>query len=210
MKNLKNTHLFFMLLILMLLNTLLVSELITDELMKNSYTGQLSADMITKMLKMQRQFWWVNYAFMPVILLLKLSLSASCVWIGTVFGGLELKFNKIWRVFLMAEFVFILQMIIKTGMLYFMDIQTMDDINNFMPFTLFSLLDTDNLEAYLRYPAAILNVFEMTYWFMLAFLLMPLLKIKYFKSLGFVFKTYGVGLIIWISLMVFLTLSLTA
>lgn len=210
MKNLKNIHLFFILLILMLINTLLVSELITDELMQNTYSGQLSADMIGKMLKMQRQYWWVSYVMMPVILFLKLSLSASCVWIGTVFNGLEQKFKSIWRIFLLAEFVFIVQMIIKTTLLYFMDIETMDDINNFIPLSLYSLLDIESIPSYLRYPSALFNVFEVIYWFVLAYLLRPKLNSKFSTSLFFVFKTYGLGLLIWMSLMVFLTLNFAA
>lgn len=193
----------------MLLNTLIASEfLITDELMYNTYSGQLSADMITRMLKMQRQFWWVNYALIPVLLSIKLLLSSSCVWIGIIFSGNNKKHKEVWRVFLLSEFIFILQMFIRIVLLFFMDIQTMEDINNFQPFSLFSLLDVNNLPSYLRYPTALINIFEVTYWFVLAHLLGSLMNGSFRVRLGFVFKTYGIGLLIWVSLMIFLTLNL--
>lgn len=65
------------------------------------------------------------------------------------------------------------------------------------------------LEPWLVYPIQLLNVFELLYWAVLAWQLQEVLKKSFPESLGFVMKTYGVGLTVWVVVVMFLTVSLT-
>ncbi|MFN7839937.1 MAG: hypothetical protein ACK5QG_18395, partial [Bacteroidota bacterium] len=62
---------------------------------------------------------------------------------------------------------------------------------------------------WLVYPIQLLNVFELLYWIALAWQLQEVLEKPFAESLGFVAKTYGVGLAVWVVVVMFLTVSIS-
>ncbi|HPR31103.1 MAG TPA: hypothetical protein PLK12_03365 [Prolixibacteraceae bacterium] len=208
MKAGKNTRLFGGVLLLMLVNTFWVQELFTDHLYYQTYSGQLSTEVIAKMLHIKYRFAWLSYVFVFVLLVGKLFLTTCCFWIGSFFAGAKNKFRTFWSGVLIAEFVFVFFSFLKTGLLYIHNFETLTEIGQFQPLTLLSLFDPSSIPGYFHYPLSLLSVPEVCYWLVLALQLRPVLSYSFFGSLWFVAKTYGVGLLIWVSVVVFFTLNI--
>lgn len=188
------------------INTLIMNNLITDDILYQSYSGLMSTDMIGRMLDSKDNFWWVSYLLVLVLIPLKLLLSSACVWGGAIFLGYEIQYSNVWRIFTLAEFLFITYGFIKTLFIHLGEFQTLEAISQYQPFSLYDLFN-DNVENYFMYPLSTLNIFEVVYWFILATLLAPILKLNFYRSMVVLSRTYGVGLLLWMSFIVFLTLS---
>jgi hypothetical protein len=71
-------------------------------------------------------------------------------------------------------------------------------------------MDVNNIPAYFHYPLALVSIPEAIYWVVLILLFKPLISGNFWNRLGFVAKTYGVGLLIWVSIVVFVTLNFSS
>lgn len=181
--------------------------LISDNLIYQSLGSQLSYERITEMLEAGKQWKWLSYVLLPIILLLKLFFVAVCFAIGALVLGIEGKFKEYMRVAITAEFVLLLIGVIK--LFWFSLVQTnytLESLQYFAPLSVFSLFNI--VEPWLVYPLQLLNVFELAYWCVLAYCLKDILERKFSNSLGFVASTYGVGLLLWVVLVMFLTVSM--
>lgn len=208
--NVKIWKIFGMFILLYCFNIILLNGVITEKIYVNSFTGQLSAKMIGKVLSIKVKYAWLNYYLIPVLLLIKTGFVAVCFWIGSFIGGLKLTFKDYLRPVLFAETVFIIFSFIQTGFLYYNNFQTLTEIGQFQPFALYYILNVNNIPAYLNYPLALVSIPEAIYWVVLVLLLKPLISGNFWKRLGFVAKTYGVGLLVWVSIVVFVTLNFSA
>jgi len=195
--------------LVVILNSALIQNVITDELYYQTYSEHLSTKMIARVLSLKRQYSWVNFVLLPIIFYVKLLFVTCCFWLGAFWAGIKSNFKDYWKVALIAEFISLFFLLINTGLLYYYDFQTLTEIQQFQPFSLLGFLNPENIPAYYHYILATISIPEAIYWIVLAILLKPLLQIDFRKSLGFVAKTYGVGLSLWISFVVFLTLSFT-
>jgi hypothetical protein len=196
-----------------ILNIIITNNIISDDIYINTYTGQLSAEIINKMLSIKSKYSWASYVLAPILLILKTGFVSICFWIGSLFNDsndLKTKFKDYLRIVIFAESVFIIFSFVRTGLLYNYNFQTLTEINQFQPFTLSSVLNTNNIPAYFHYPLTLLSIPEAVYWIVLALLLKPIVSGNLWNRIGFIAKTYGVGLLIWVSIVVFLTLNFSA
>lgn len=202
-------QLYILLISFLLLNLLLVQIIFTDELYVQSYSGQLSSEMIAKMLSIKSKYAWINYLLVPVLLILKTGIIALCFWVGSFFNDSKSKYKNYLRVVLTAELVFVIFLFVRTGFLYYYNFQTLTEISQFQPFTLYSIINVDSIPEYLHYPLALISFPEAIYWIVLTLLLKPLISGNFWKRMGFIAKSYGLGLLVWVSIVVFLTLNFT-
>jgi hypothetical protein len=120
------------------------------------------------------------------------------------------KFKDFFRIALLGEFVLVLVGVFKFGYFYFIKTDfTLKDLQQYYPLSYVNFLDVENLEPWLLYPLQTINLFEITYFFVLVYGLHKLLKNKYWKSFEMVTVSYGTGLVIWLGLVMFLTLNVT-
>ena len=187
------------------LSMLLSQTLITKEVLLNTYG---SSEFVEKITKQKQEYGWISYTLVPLIYSIKFLLIAITLNIGALLLNIKIKFGKLWRTVLLAELVTIFFGVITIVMLIFNNYSTIDEIREFDPFALSYYINTDNIPPFLKYPFSLLNLAEIVYWLILAKLMMPLLNKSFGKSLGFVAQTYGVGLLLWITLIVFLSLLL--
>ncbi|MBT0812337.1 sulfate ABC transporter permease [Litoribacter ruber] len=141
----------------------------------------------------------LNYLWTPFALLWKFTLTAFLLWIGTFLFGFKVKYGEIWKFVLVAEMVFILPDLIR--LLYFAAIPPDNywEIRNFHPFSIFSFLSTDNVPSRFHYPLQAINLFEVSYWFLLAIGIHTLTGKNYKTCLGLVLSSYLVGLLLWLA-----------
>ena len=183
-----------------------------DVLIHNFYSEQLAKDKLDQLLENKKKWEWLSYGIIPLVILIRSSLVALCLSIGMFFYEMEnkLKFTQFFRIALRGEFVLVFVGIAK--LLYFLFIKTdytLQDIQQYYPLSYLNFLDIDNLEPWLIYPLQTVNIFEITYFFVLVYGLHKLLKNKYWKSFEITAASYGTGLAIWLSLVMFLILNMS-
>jgi hypothetical protein len=201
---------FFMLIILFASNFFLS----TEELIFNFYSEQLSQYQIGKIIENQNKWGWLSYATVPLLLLFRSSLVSLCLSIGNFFYSMNEvkipKFNNFFQISLKGEFVLLLVGYFKFGYFYFFKTDyTLQDLQRYYPLSFINFLNFEKLEPWLIYPLQTINLFEITYFFVLVYGMYRLLNYNYWKSFEITSVSYGTGLIIWLGLVMFLTLNLS-
>jgi hypothetical protein len=184
--------------------------LMKDDLVYDSLINQLSYERISEILEVSKKWEWISYVFLPVILLLKVLFVVICFSIGTLILGVHSTFKRLFEIGVSSEFIFIIPTVIK--LVWFSLIETnytLQHLQLFSPLSMISLFNPTELDAWLVYPIQLLNVFELLYWIALAWQLQEVLEKPFAESLGFVAKTYGVGLAVWVVVVMFLTVSIS-
>ncbi len=120
------------------------------------------------------------------------------------------KFKDFFKIALFGEFVLLFVGVFK--LLYFLLIKTdydLLDLQRYYPLSLINFADIDNLEPWLVYPIQTINLFEVIYFLVLVYGMHKLLKNNYWRDFEITAVSYGIGLLIWLGLVTFLTLNMT-
>jgi len=182
----------------------------TDDLVINSLAEQLTKSQIQEALNFQQKWQWLGYTIIPLLLLLKVSIIAAIIDVGCFFFDKEIKYKRLLNIVIKAEFVFLLVIVFKTTWFYvFQQDYTLEDLQYFYPLSAMNITGYEGLQTWFVYPLQILNLFEIAYWFILAYLLGKELKITTDKGLTIVASSYGVGLLIWVVAVMFFTLNMS-
>ena len=192
--------------LLVLVNSIL---LLSDDLYYNQFGEQMSYDQIRSFLDLQYKFQWITYLALPLILLLKISILSIVLLAGSFFWNVKISFKRLFQIALIAEFIFVIPSIIKLG--WFMFIKKdyeLIDLQTFYPLSLINLISIADTPTWLFYPLQTVNIFEVTYWCILAYGLALVTKEKWHKMVRLVASSYGVGLLVWLVFIVFITLNL--
>ncbi len=178
-----------------------------DKLVLNFYSEQLAQEQIEKLLESQEKWAWIGYAIIPLLILIRSSLVALCLSVGVFFYEMECKipFKDFFRIALVGEFVLVLVGYFKLGYFYFIKTDyTLQDLQQYYPLSYINFLDLEKIQPWLVYPLQTINLFEISYFFVLVYGLWKLLKNKFSKSFEIVAVSYGGGLLIWLGLVMFL------
>lgn len=195
------------------------ASLISDTLYFNTLADQLTYEQIEEFIARGKQWEWLGYVFIPLVYLIKFSLVGLVLSLGVWLVTNQFRFKILFAAVIEAETVFLIPVIAKIGwFLFFQTHYTLQDLQLFYPLSLLNFFEPDTLEAWWLYPLQVLNVFEVVYWGVLAYQVAPLLRRQDFeesdgfwgrmnRGLGIVSASYGTGLVIWIAVVMFLTLS---
>lgn len=184
--------------------------LISDELYFNSFTEQLSYEQIESLIDDKRKWAWVPYPVLFLFNLVRFTVLASCLSLGYYFSKNQFLFRPFFVVTIKAELILFIPILFK--LIWFLFIQTdyhLNDLQYFYPLSALNLFDPTFIEPWLIYPLQLLNVFEILYWFALAYGISQSLEIPLEKAFGLVASSYGVGLLLWVVFVMFLTVSFT-
>jgi len=106
----------------------------------------------------------LHYIWTPFELLWKFTLTSFVIWTGIFILGYKVSFRAMWKFVLVAEFIFIFPELLK--LLIFIspsDSVTAQEIKDYHPLSVLSLLDTTEIHRKFFYPLKTLNVFELIY-----------------------------------------------
>lgn len=205
--------------ILSLVNILLAFSLnylfVSDILFYQTYGEQMALSRIDKMLELMKRWEWLGYVLIPIILLTRVSFASLCLYIGIFFVEIDIKFNRLFKIALFAEFVYFLSGFAKLVVfIFFKEVSTLSDLQ-FTPFSLLNIVDINAIDPLFLPPLGILNLFTVAYFLVLAWLIKDLIneeKEKPIQNFGGALKlvvtSYGSGLFLWVVLGLFLTLNL--
>ena len=190
-------------LFLFLSNELLLSK----NLYFSSLGEQLSYEQIEKYITLRNNWEWLAYIMLPAILLIKITLVASCLSLGLLFVSDRFAFKQLFGVALVAEFVFLVPTLLK--ILWFTFVQTdydLQDLQYFYPLSALNLFEAKALQTWWLYPLQTFNVFEVIYWVLL---IQGVEKI--FPTAGLsAWVSYGTGLVLWMAVIMFVSVSFSA
>lgn len=182
--------------------------LIDDTLFFNFLSSTHNFEEIEQLIKQEKKWSWIGYSLIPVIYFLKMSLIASILGLGFFFTTNQFNFKAFFNIAVFAELIFLLPILIK--ILWFLFVQTDYDLNDltlFYPLSALNLVDTETLPRYWLAPLQTLNLFEVAYWLLLAYGVADATGFSVKRSFGLVMSSYGVGLVLWVVLVMFLTIT---
>ncbi len=205
----KNSKPYFPILVGILLIITFLSKFIlnTDELLFNSLSEQLTKNQINEALIFNEKWQWVSYIFIPILLFIKIGLISSVLYMGLFFFNQQISYKNLFTTVTKAEFIFIGAGILKLIWFSFQEQYTLQDVQYFFPLSALSIVGHEGLSPWFLYPFQTLNLFELAYWLVLAYLIGKQIKISTDKALKIVASSYGSSLLIWIVAVMFFTLN---
>jgi|GEM_PF-956533 len=176
-----------------------------------SYSENFSHGTIESILGIQERFKWMSYVLIPVTLTLKFLFTSLCISIGKMFSEAELEFKIVFKSVTLAEIIFIIAQVIFMIILYLnLDDITLQNASGYFPLSALSLIGIDNINAqWAIYPLQTANLFEVFYVIAIAYLLSRKWKHDFFETINIVIPSYGVGLLLWVTLVAFLALQVS-
>ncbi len=141
----------------------------------------------------------LNYLWTPFALMWKFTLTAFVLWIGGFAFGYRVSFKKLWQYIMIIEIIFVLPELIK--MLYFMTLPesvTYQEIRNFYPFSLLSILGSEGMDKQNLYPLQAINLFEIIYIALLILVFHTVSRRNLKQSTKVVISTYVPLFLLWL------------
>ncbi len=201
---------FIFILIMSISFAIITQEIIlTEDIYYDAFSEQITWERFEKNFKKQKDWVWLSYVLMPLVFVIKFSLVSACLFITTYLSNQIIDFKKFFGIVVVAELVVLLPTLIKVSWFVFIaDSYTLYDVSYFAPWALSSFIsitkDTDRLVIYLL---QVFNLFEVVYIVFLAIGLQSVLQKTFATSLALTLKSYGLGLLLWITFVSFLIVS---
>lgn len=206
----KNWFSFTLLFLFTILLSYISSEFLNVyDLTLNSLAEQITRKELENLIDARQKWQWIGYLLIPLLLLIKITLISGVLDIGCFLFGKEIKYKKLFNIVVKAEFVFLLVIIFKTAWFYFFQTDyNLENLQYFYPLSYLNILGYEGLQPWFIYPLQVLNLFELAYWFILAYLIGKELNENTDKGFSIVASSYGVSLLIWIVGVMFFTLNM--
>jgi len=185
----------------------------TDNLIIQNLSEKYTQDIIANYLNLRHQWAWASYIFIPIALYLTTALIALIILLVIELYYLnenrsKVKFKDTWRIVLIAQWSAIAAMFLKVFWFGFYHTQySLEELQSFSPLSLINLFDRKTLDVWLAYPIQLINLFELAYWALLVIGIKQLLKRTWLKSIEMVFLSYGLTLLVWVVVIMFISLN---
>jgi hypothetical protein len=184
--------------------------LVDDNLIFNEYSSQLSYERIKEILELNEKYKYISFLLIPLIYIVKFSVITIILAIGFFFLKDKLELEKIFKVVIVCELIFLTPIVIKIIWFLLIDTNyTLSDLKAFSPISLINFFDINKLEKWMRYPISLINIFELIYCFTLTLNLKNTLNISMKNASLVVLFSYGTGLLLWVVFITFLSLNAT-
>lgn len=189
---------------------------VSEAIYYQSFGAQLDMERINKIVESAHKYKWLSYAVLPVIILFRVFYTSIFLFIGIFFTELKAEFGKLFKIALLADFVYVLAGLVKLVILiFFREVNTLQDLQ-FQPLSALELFNAKSIDQLFVYPLSLLNVFELWYFMVLAWLLVGVVyeaneerTLRFGQSLKLVTASYGSGLLLWVLVVMFITLNLS-
>ena len=138
---------------------------------------------------------------------LKLFFIALILYTALFLADQQVKFSRALNIVILSEYIFLLPALIK--IIWFKVEYPAGTLSNWHKVFVFSALSLfDNVSADWYYPLQTLNLFEIGYWFLLAYGIYKSTTLTYDQSLKIVVFSYVPGLFIWVVSIAFCTVMI--
>lgn len=195
--------------LLILISEITKIALDIDKLLYNTIAEKLTSQQLNHFFEFQNKWKWISYIFFPIYIVIKTSIIATVLYVGTYFfSQKEVEYNSLWNIVIKAEFIFLLVATTKIIWFYFFKTNyDLEDIQYFYPLSALNIVGYRGLETWFIYPFQTLNLFELAYWLILAYFIGKETDTNMDKGLKIVAYSYGPALILWVTTVMFFTLN---
>lgn len=186
--------------------------ILTDSVYVRGLVEKMTAERIEELVEMRSQYWWGVLIAPPVVMFIRTVYTALCITIGVIILGQDLSYNRILKIALFAESIFLLEIALQVFCgIFVLNVRVPDDYANFAPLSALQFFDVSTLKLWMKHPLRTVNLFEVVYVLVLAYFLTPLLKkgTTFWQTLGLVGASYGLGLLLWVVALAFLLLQVS-
>jgi hypothetical protein len=180
--------------------------IMTKEVYYSLWGEQLTLERIEELLNFQAKWKWINYLAIPLLLLIQLAGVAACLFTGAVLLDWKIGYRALFGLTVRAAVVTAMGKMLQTLVLLLVNIRSLDDLYRADWFSLVGWLGKDQVPELALVPASFVNVFELLFWVLLVAGVRNLSGQRH--GLGFVAGTYGVGLVLWCLVLVYLQVSM--
>ena len=160
----------------------------------------------------------ISQLLLPFLILIKVTIIGIILYIGTFFySKTKVTFKQLFDAVVKAEFVFLGVGVLKIVWFYFFQTNyTLEDLQYFYPLSALNIVGYKGLDAWFIYPLQVLNLFELAYWFLLAYYVGKIASPTKSKEenkypidfgLKIVASSYGSALLLWVVVVMFFTLN---
>lgn len=184
--------------------------LVNEIVFYNSFSEQLTYERSMRLFDELNRLSWINYVFMPVMLLVKFTLISIVLYIGAFFCDLHNKiaFSVIFRIVIASEIVFVFAGLIKFLWFYlFAGNYDLNDISFFYPLSLINLFKISEVNRFWVFPLQAANIFQVLYILILSYGLNRAGKIEKSESDKVVIYSYMPALLFWVVLIMFVSID---
>jgi len=206
----QNTTLFVVFIFLKLGIIITNNYLITPDILYDYY-NELNLSRIDEIIEFQYKWEWINYVLIPCIYSIKFLIISFVLYVGHIIIESKIKFRDIMSVVIVSEVAFILLDLTKIAWFIFYEPNySLKDFLFFTPLSLLNFYGYSNVPTWSIYPLQTVSAFQLTYLFFLTYGLHLVINMPFKKSVGIVAASYGTGLVLWVTLITFLTVSIGA
>jgi hypothetical protein len=182
---------------------------IQQELIFEAELTNIAADVLlneTQIRSLFSRMRWLVIALIPVIIIIRILFTSSCLFIGSITNENRVgtKFSDMFNIALKSDVIMVLYACFNFLLVINMSFSAPQEIYKYT--SLLCLVDINVTDTWLMIPLISINIFEVLYWFFLAKLLSVNYNETFTNSFKFILSTYGVGFLIYVLLMMFLTL----
>ena len=182
--------------------------ILTDAVYYRSLGEQLSSDRIAFYLSLRARYAWIGYLVLPLTIAAKGAYMAFFLAAGAVIAEHEdVRFRQCFKAAILCEGVFVAGLGIRLLWAGLVGIETLDDYANMQILSLMSLFEGMDIEPWLVSFFQTINVFEVLYCTSLCWVMALQSNRSLGESARFVLPSYGMGLLLWLSIVMFLTLQ---
>lgn len=173
----------------------------------NYYIPRVAANQVDKMVESWNKFRWIGYPMTITFIFIKSSIVASILWIFLFLFYSQQPFKKLWEITLFAQVIFAVRNYLLLLKVIFSSELILDDIQNFNPLSLASLYDKSIITTHWIFVLQSLNLFEIGYWIVLAYLLSKILRTNINTGLKITLSSYVPAFGLWLLSITFLIVS---
>jgi hypothetical protein len=186
------------------------SVLINEVVFYNAFSEQLTYDRAIQLFESFQSMSWISYVVSPLIFIIKFSLISLVLYIGIIFYNLQYKvpFGSVFRIVIASDIVFLTAGLTKFFWFYlFAGNYDLNDINFFYPLSLINIFKAEEVGKIWIYPMQTVNLFHIAYLILLSYGLNNVCKIDKHDSEKIVLLSYLPGLLLWLTLIMFISID---
>lgn len=175
----------------------------------NTYAEQLTMERTQKMYETGKQWQWISYLLIPIVLFVKVLYNTFWVTTGSLLNDDRIRVKDNYNICLKTEFVFVLMLLVKfIWLLFFKPVNNLNDLG-FVPGSLINFCDVDKIPKWLIYPLQTINIWEVLFCIAGTSMYSIHYDVSKAKALQSFCIPYLTGLFIWVLVIVFITLQFT-
>lgn len=180
-----------------------------NNLFYSSLSEQFTTRQIEKYFILHKKWEWLSYIILPIFLLIKVTLTATILYIGSFFFNKNpIPLKQLWGLAINGEFLFLLVPFFKIIWFYFFQTAyKLTDIQYFYPLSAINITGYENIYPWYIYPLQTINIFEFAYIIYLSYQIGHLTKTNADTGLKIVSFSYIPALFLWITIVMFFTLN---